>query len=274
MRTGLWSAPQETAAPAAGLLYQQAAMTPLLAWIRLLAAAALALASCSGDARPTVRVFAAASLTAPFGQLVEEFASQHPELRVELHCAGTPQLVMQLREGAPADVFASADLEQMERVVAYGQAAGAPRVFARNTLSIVTPIDDDANVAALADLGREGVTSLLCAPDVPAGRYAREALHRAGVSCTPASDEPSVRAVVSKVSLGVADAGVVYRTDAAAARGRVREVPIPALHNVTASYPIVPIATGAAPEHGHAFVAFVLGDAGRRVLTQHGFAAP
>ena len=249
-------------------------MTSTPAWIRLLAAAALALAGCSRDTRPTVRIFAAASLTAPFGELVEAFASQHPELRVELHCAGTPQLVMQLREGAPADVFASADPEQMDRVVAAGRAAGAPRIFAHNTLSIVTPTANAADVCALEDLGREQVTALLCAPSVPAGRYARRALARAGVTVTSASDEPSVRAVVSKVALGVADAGVVYRTDARAAGERVREVPIADDHNVTTVYPIVPTSAGEGTRHGHAFVAFVLGETGRRVLTEHGFTAP
>ncbi|MGC6488210.1 MAG: molybdate ABC transporter substrate-binding protein [Planctomycetota bacterium] len=244
------------------------------AWTRLLSAATLALASCAGDARPTVRVFAAASLTAPFGELVEAFGAAHPELRVELHCAGTPQLVMQLREGAPADVFASADRVQMDRVVAAGRAAGAPRVFAGNTLSIVTPPENRAGVASLEDLARDGVVALLCAPSVPAGRYARDALTRAGVTVTSASDEPSVRAVISKVALGVADAGVVYRTDALAAAERVQALPIAAPHNVTASYPIVATSAGAEAEHGQAFVAFVLGETGRRVLARHGFTAP
>lgn len=247
---------------------------PTFRLLPLAAAAALALAGCAGDARPTVRVFAAASLTAPFTQLVDAFAARHPELRVELHCAGTPQLVMQLREGAPADVFASADQEQMDRVVAAGCAAAAPRAFASNELTIVTPKGNPAEVRALEDLSRDGVTALLCGPAVPAGRYARSALMRADVAVTSASDEPSVTAIVSKVELGVADAGVVYRTDARAAADRVREVPIPARCNVTATYPIVPTSTGEQPQHGEAFVAFVLGTEGRRVLGEHGFGAP
>ena len=242
--------------------------------IYLLAAAALALSGCDRDARPTVRVFAAASLTAPFRALVDAYATAHPELRIELHCAGTPQLVMQLCAGAPADVFASADQEQMDRVVAAGRAAGAPRVFAHNTLSIVTSAARERDVTSLADLGAPGVTALLCAPSVPAGRYARRALRRAGVTLTSASDEPSVRSVVSKVALGVADAGVVYRSDALAADERVHVVPISDEHNVTATYPIVPTSAGAQPERGHAFVAFVLGAEGRRVLSEHGFTAP
>ena len=177
-------------------------------------------------------------------------------------------------EGAPADVFASADQEQMDRVVAAGCAAAAPRTFASNELTIVTPKDNPAEVRALEDLSRDGVTALLCGPAVPAGRYARSALMRADVAVTSASDEPSVTAIVSKVELGVADAGVVYRTDARAAAGRVREVPIPARCNVTATYPIVPTSTGEQPQHGEAFVAFVLGTEGRRVLDEHGFGAP
>ena len=235
---------------------------------------AILLAGCRGDARPTVRVFAAASLTAPFEQLTRAFGERHPELRVDLHCAGTPQLVLQLREGAPADVFASADHVQMQRVVDASRAAGVPRPFAGNSLVIVTRPGNPKNVTGLADLCRDDVTCLLCAPAVPAGRYAREALARAGVAVTSASDEPSVRAIVSKIELGVADAGIVYRTDALAVSERLHAVELPAHHDVVATYPIVATSGGERTDGGHAFVAFVLGAEGRRILAQHGFPAP
>ncbi len=237
-----------------------------------LAVALLALPGCSEDGPPALRVFAAASLTAPFGALVDAFQQQHPELQVELHCAGTPQLVLQLREGAPADVFASADDVQMGRVVESGRATGRPRPFASNALAIVTA--PDAAIGGLHDLAQAGVTCLLCGPEVPAGRYARQALERAGVSVRSASDEPSVRAVISKVQLGIADAGIVYLTDARAAGARVRTVEIPARFNVRASYPIVATSTGERAEDAEAFVSFVLGADGRRLLAQHGFASP
>jgi molybdate transport system substrate-binding protein len=239
-----------------------------------LAAALLALAACSGDDRPALRVFAAASLTAPFGALVEAFAQERPELRVELHCAGTPQLVLQLREGAPADVFASADATQMQRVVDSGHARGAPRDFASNTLAIVTSTERGAAIQGLQDLGADDVTCLMCGPQVPAGRYARAALARAGVAVCSASDEPSVRAVMSKVGLGVADAGIVYLTDARSAGAGLRTVEIPARSNVRATYPIVTTSSGARRDDAEAFVSFVLGEVGRRILDSHGFGAP
>ncbi|MEC8252377.1 MAG: molybdate ABC transporter substrate-binding protein [Planctomycetota bacterium] len=232
------------------------------------------LAGCAGDRRPAVRIFAAASLTAPFEQLAARFSATRPDLRVELHCAGTPQLVMQLRQGAPADVFASADQLQMRAVVDAGLTADEPRRFASNSLAIVTQPDNPKAIRSVEDLARPGVTCLLCAPQVPAGRYAREMMQRAGVAARSASDEPSVRAVVSKVELGVADAGVVYRSDALAAAARVHDVPIPARLNVEATYPIVTVSTGVQPTGAHEFVAFVLSGEGRRILSEHGFSSP
>jgi len=239
-----------------------------------IAAAAVLLAGCDRDDRPAVRVFAAASLTAPFTELVRVFDERHPDVRVELHLAGTHQLVLQLNEGAPADVFASADHVQMQRVVDAGHAVTAPRPFASNALTIVTPEHNPKRIETLADLARDDVTCLLCSPNAPAGRYARMALERAEVEVTSASDEPSVRAVASKVQLGVADAGIVYRTDALAAGARLHEVPIPEHFNVTATYPIVATDTGDQTAIAQEFLAFVLGAEGRAILTRHGFRTP
>lgn len=238
------------------------------------AALAAAVACCAGDERPTVRIFAASSLTAPFEELVQSFAAARPGLRVELHCSGTPQLVMQLRQGAPADVFASADQLQMRAVVDAGLTADEPRRFASNSLAIVTRPGNPKAIRSVEDLARPDLTCLLCAPQVPAGRYARALLERAGVPARSASDEPSVRAVVSKVELGVADAGVVYRSDALAAAGRVHNVPIPARLNVEATYPIVTVSTGEQATGAQEFIAFVLSPDGRRILSEHGFSSP
>lgn len=234
-------------------------------------AALLLAAACGGTATPvrTTTVFAAASLTAPLTALAAEFEHAHAGVRVELHFAGTPQLVLQLREGARADVFASADETNMQRVVAAGQAAGAPQAFAHNRLAIVVPAGNPKSIGDLADLSRADLRVALCGPEVPAGRYARQALAKAGVELAPVSDEPSVKAVVAKVRLGEIDAGIVYRTDARAEG--VEALPVAALHDVVASYPIVALRGARRADDAAAFVAFVLSASGQRILAEHGF---
>lgn len=247
---------------------------PILA---LLAASILGvLAACGptpAGARPAV-VFAAASLTASFRELAAEFARRQDEHRVEVHFAGTPQLVVQVREGAPADVFASADATNMQRVVATGRSLGGPAMFAHNHLTIVVRSDADVVVRGLADLARDDLRVVLCGPEVPAGRYARQAFAKAGVEPRSVSDEPSVKAVVSKVALGEADAGVVYVTDARAARDRVDSVGIPEQHDVVAAYPVALLDGGRNPAAGAAFVSFVRSPDGQAILRRFGFSAP
>lgn len=240
----------------------------------LLACLAFVVAACSKPVPPRVLVFAAASLTAAFTELAAEFGKASGGDGVDLNFAGTPQLVVQLREGAQVDVFASADQPNMQKVVELGGTVGQPTVFATNRLCIVVPKGNPKGVRGLADLANPDLRVLLCGPDVPAGRYAREALAKAGAAVRSRSDEPSVKAVVGKVGLGEADAGIVYATDAAAARDKLDAVEIPAEHNLVASYPIVVLARGQAQAAGAAFVAFVVSTAGRAVLQKHGFGAP
>ncbi|MGE3165788.1 MAG: molybdate ABC transporter substrate-binding protein [Planctomycetota bacterium] len=236
----------------------------------------LGLPACRGsEADPkTTRVFAAASLTASFQDLAAGFESSHPGSKIELHFAGTPQLVVQVREGAPVDVVACADETNMLRIVETGTTVAAPVVFARNRLTIVTAKENPRGIRGLGDLARDDVRVLLCGPEVPAGRYARQAFERAGVRVKSLSDEPSVNAVVSKVQLAEVDAGVVYVTDATRASDRVAAVAIPDEQNVLASYPIVPLDAGANRAGGEAFVDFVLSPAGQGVLQRHGFSPP
>jgi molybdate transport system substrate-binding protein len=229
--------------------------------------------ACGGTrAARTTMVFAAASLTAPFEALAKEFERQHAGVEVQLQGAGTPQLVLQLREGAHADVFASADETNMQRVVAAGLTAGVPQTFARNRLAIVVAAGNPQSIHALADLPRAGLRVALCAAEVPAGRYARQALAKAGVALLPVSDEPSVKAVVSKVQLGELDAGIVYRTDVRVAG--VAEVAIDPAHDVVAVYPIVVSANGREPLLGAEFVRFVQSGEGQRLLAGFGFLSP
>jgi molybdate transport system substrate-binding protein len=254
----------------------------MIAWVRITTVAILlATLGCSDSSQQRVRVFAAASLTQSFEELAAAFESEHPGVEVELHCAGTPRLVLQLREGADADVFASADDFQMRRVVDAGQTSATPVGFAGNELTIITSGGNPHEIHSLADLQKPEIGVLMCGPEVPAGRYAREALKKAGVNVQSRSDEPSVRAVVSKIRLGVADAGIVYATDAQAAAGqdgvfgtKIHRVAIPEHHNVRTQYPIAPLVTGEHGALGTAFVAFVTGPAGQAILASHGFTKP
>ncbi|MEZ6013983.1 MAG: molybdate ABC transporter substrate-binding protein [Planctomycetota bacterium] len=264
-------------------------------------AAALVLAGCGAPPARTVTVFAAASLTAPFEALAAAFEAVRPGVDVRLSFAGTPQLVLQLREGAAADVFASADEIHMARVVESGRTAAPPRVFATNRLAIAVALGNPRGVQGLADLARADLVVALCGPEVPAGRYARAALERAGVAARSVSDEPSVSALISKVRLGEVDAGIVYVTDVATARASVSAVEIQSDANVVARYPIAPLRAGqggspipaepgaAEPggrgsdeqgvDHGadgdtEAFVAFVLSAEGQAILRSFEFGAP
>lgn len=225
----------------------------------------------SAPAAPApVRVFAAASLTAPFTAIARAFEQQQGT-KVELHFAGSPQLVLQLREGAQADVFASADQPNMQKVVDAG-AAVAPVEFAQNQLAIAVAKGNPKHLRGLADLARADLKVALCGPEVPAGTYARQALGKQQLAVASVSDEPSVKAVVAKVQLGEVDAGIVYATDVRGAD--VEAVAIPPEQNVVASYPIAVLGSGANRGGGEAFVAFVRSAAGRAVLAEHGFALP
>jgi molybdate transport system substrate-binding protein len=249
----------------------------LLARSALLTLAALPAGGCSRNeaaAKEKTLVFAAASLAAPFQAIEKVFEGAHPGVELELNVAGTPQLVAQVREGAAVDVFASADMANMQKLVDSKQTASPPVVFARNRLVIVTAPDNPKGIRSLADLANKELRVLLCSTEVPAGRYAREALGKAKVIVQPASDEPSVKAVVSKVQLGEADAGIVYVTDAASAGSKVGSVAIPDEQNVVATYPIAVLSVGRNQKVGEQFVAFVMSADGQEILHAAGFQSP
>ncbi len=182
--------------------------------------------------------------------------------------------MQQIREGAPADVFASADEPNMQKLVDAGEIAGPPAIFARNRLAIAVAKGNPRRVTGLADLGRPDLTVALCAETVPCGRYARAAFGKAGVTLPTASQELDVKAVLTRVALGEADAGIVYVTDVAAAGGTVEGVTIPDAHNVEARHPIAPLRGAPNPAGARVLVAWVLGAEGQAVLRTFGFAAP
>jgi molybdate transport system substrate-binding protein len=240
----------------------------------LLAAGAVLLPACgagttsTNDAPRTLNVFAASSLTEAFTQLGEQFTADHPGVDVVCNFAGSSDLVAQLQQGAPADVLATADDANMSKV---GELTDQPITFAANKLIIAVEPGNPKHITELADLGRKDLKVVLAAPEVPAGKYAQQALAKAGVTVAPVSLEVSVKGVVTKVSLGEADAGIVYVTDVDAAQGRIEGVAIPADQNVLATYPIAALNDAASPDDAQAFIDLVLSAEGQKVLAGHGF---
>jgi molybdate transport system substrate-binding protein len=250
--------------------------------ISLLIVAATVLAACgstggtaaSGSAAPlsgSISVFAAASLTDSFKALGTSFQAAHSGVTVQFNFAGTPTLVTQIEQGAQADVLASADTSNMDKLKADGFSVGTPQVFAHNQLEIVVAPGNPKGITGLADLAKPGLIYISEAATVPAGKYSLQALAKAGVTVTPKSLETDVKSVVSKVELGEADVGIVYTTDVKAAGTKVQGVPIPAAYNVVATYPLDAVKGTKNSTAANAFIAFVLSTAGQSTLESFGF---
>ncbi len=240
--------------------------------VSALALAVLAVASaCSSGSEPTVRVLAASSLTDVFEELAGGFEAARPDVDVELQFAGSSRLASLVVEGAPGDVFASADLATMARVVDSGEAGAAPEIFATNSLTLVVPAGNPAGVEDLTDLADRDLLVAQCAVDVPCGSAAASLYASLGLAVDADSFEPSVRAVLTKVELGEVDVGVVYVTDALAAADRVAEIPIDP-GRVANEYAIVTL--DGAPTEAEAFVDYVLSAEARAALARYGFGGP
>ncbi len=246
-------------------------LTAVLATAALLAACASPAPepAVSGDPlEGSVEVYAAASLQRAFDDIATAFEDAHPRVTVSAVYDGSSTLATQIGEGAPADVFASADEKNMQKVV---EQAPDPQIFAGNTLVIAVPAGDPGGVRTLEDLAR--VTTVLCAPEVPCGAASATLLSNAGVSVTPASAEQNVTAVLTKVAAGEADAGLVYATDVVG-RDDVDAIVPDGADDVVNRYPIAALADAPHPAAAAAFVAFVLSDEGQRILAHAGFRAP
>jgi molybdate transport system substrate-binding protein len=239
----------------------------------------LCLAAPGARADQEVLVFAAASLREAFAAIGARFEQAHPGVKVAVNLAGSQELRTQIENGAPADVFASADMKHMQALVNQ-KLAQAPRVFARNEPVLVVPRANPAQVRSLANLP-DARRIVLGVPEVPIGAYTLRVLDaaskrygpdfRARVEARVVSRELNVRQVLAKVKLGEADAAIVYRTDAAAAGAEVQVIALPAELNVLAEYPVAVLSRARQPALAAAFVDLLLSRAGREVLIRFGF---
>jgi molybdate transport system substrate-binding protein len=231
-----------------------------------------------------VTVFAAASLTDSFNEIKTEFTKKYPQTEIEFQFAGSPALRTQLEQGARADVFVSADLPNLNMALQNGVVQNAGKVFARNSLVIITPKNNPGRIAAPVDLRKGGLKLVLAAPEVPVGNYARQSF--ALMDKDPAygsgfadavlknvvSNESNVKQVVAKVQLGEADAGIVYGTDVTRdVAPDLMQITIPNHLNVIAEYPIALTKSPGNTRTAEAFIAFVTGADGQAILKKWGF---
>lgn len=228
----------------------------------------------AGQIRGEVLVSAASSLADAFPELAAAFEAAHAGTSVVVNLGASSSLRRQILEGAPVDVFASADLENVQLLAQAGALAGTPQIMARNALQIAVPAGNPAQVNGLGDFEREPLRLGLCAEEVPCGALAQEAFRRAGVIPSPDTREPNVRSLLTKVALGELDAGITYATDVASAPDHVEGVRIPSEHAVSTEYPVAVLAASRNPETARAFADFTLSPQGRAVLERHGFSPP
>ncbi|MEO9256537.1 MAG: molybdate ABC transporter substrate-binding protein [Tepidiformaceae bacterium] len=247
-------------------------------------ATASATATADANVKGDITVFAASSLTDAFTAAGKSFETAHPGTKVTFSFGASSALATQINEGAPADVFASADGTNMQVVTDKGGVTSST-MFASNTPVVVVP-KGNATVTSFADLQKPGIKIVLAAKHVPIGKYARQILTNASgaggiapdfstkVLANLKSEEANVRAVLSKVQLGEADAGIVYQTDIAAGAGDVTKIDIPGGYNVVAKYPVATVKSSKNAPTAHAFVDYILSDPGQAILAKYGFGKP
>lgn len=253
-------------------------MKTLLRSAAAAAAIALTAAACGSGgsaedpaaAPVTLHVFAAASLQEPFEELGEQFESEHEDVTVEFSFAGSSTLVEQIQQGAPADVFASADTKNMDKLTDAGLEEADPVYFTTNTLRIAVPAGNPAGVTDLASLTGD-LNLVVCAPEVPCGAATETVEEAAGLEFAPVSEEQSVTDVLNKVTSGEADAGLVYVTDVEKAGDAVEGIDFPEAQEAVNTYPITTVDGSANPQLGQEFVDLVTGEEGQKVLAGYGF---
>jgi len=227
-------------------------------------------ASVSGS----LTVSAASSLQGAFTDIKTAFEKAHRGVKVTVNFGASSTLAQQIIDGAPIDVFASADEANMTKVSDAKLLSDAPTLFATNSLEIIVRKGNPSKIASLSDISKPGLIYVTCAPQVPIGKYSAQVLQKAGVTVTPASLEPDVKSIVAKVTAGEADVGIVYATDVSATQGAAEGVVIPTDVNVTANYPIAAVSTSTNRALAQAWIAFVRGTEGQAILKSYGFGSP
>ncbi len=230
--------------------------------------------SANGAGGEKITVFAAASLKKSFTEIGEQVKTDHPGADIEFSFAGSSDLATQLTQGAPADVFASADTKNMDKAAKAGLLQGEPVNFASNTLTIVVAPGNPKKISSFGDLAQPGLAVVVCAPQVPCGSATEKVEKAAGVLLNPVSEESQVTDVLNKVTSGQADAGLVYVTDAQGAGDKVTAVAFPESAEAVNTYPIAVLEQTKRPQLARAFVDLVTGEAGQKVLAAAGFGKP
>lgn len=218
----------------------------------------------------TITVLAAASLKESFDQIAAAYQAAHPGVTVKISYGGSSSLAQQITQGAPVDLFAAASTTTMKTATASGRME-TPVTFATNSLEIAVPASNPAKVAALSDLTKSSVKVALCQAAVPCGAAAQKVLTKAGLTVKPVTLEGDVKSVLTKVSLGEVDAGLVYVTDVAAAGSKVKGITIPAAQNATTDYPIAVVKDGPSASAAKDLEAYVTSAEGEKMLASHGF---
>ena len=222
----------------------------------------------------TLTVFAAASLTDVFTDLGNRLKADNPRLDVRFNFAGSSALATQLTQGAPADLFASANEAQMKVVTDAGIPADAPVVFAENVLEIAVPKGNPGRVRGLADFAKPDLTLAVCAAAVPCGAAAQKVFQASGIKAVPDTEDEDVKAALTKVQLGEVDAALVYATDVQAAGSDVTGIPFPEAEQAINEYPICSLEAAPNPKAARAFIEMVQSDAGQKALAAAGFRKP
>jgi molybdate transport system substrate-binding protein len=243
--------------------------------IVILASAVLVPACGEDDAGgDSLTVFAAASLTDVFTGLGDDLMAANPDLGIRFNFAGSSALATQIVQGAPADVFASANQAQMAVVTDADLGAGEPAVFTENVLEIAVPAGNPGDVTGLADFADADLALAVCADEVPCGAAAAQVFEAAGITAMPDTEEEDVRAALTKVQLGEVDAALVYASDVRSAGSDVEGIEFPEAEEAVNEYPICALAEAPNPEAAQAFVDLVLSDEGQEALEGAGFRAP